>query len=383
MRRAIPKFVASFTLSICASADDDRIPRLQAVGGGERIEPLAVARCRFAGGKLTLLGDWMTPAVNLRGPQFVYAYDCFESDSTDLATLAPTDNPPPGGCTTQIPAGQRWFFGPAYNNPFVSADLTTSVGGAGRLCEGVVHSWYWRVGDNEPDHDGDGLPDARCFIMFQTFETMDTLRCRDDGSDLLDGLIVDLGFRPTPEFLYYVALDLSTIAVTLPMPADGVGGYQIRYFIDVPPKGDPVLAPGINVATQLGVNAQPMLWGTSDAEPIFDNRAGFQNANQFDDDQPSDGFHNLALECYEYHFGVCPDPLGASTGFLYRTDADCPCPADLDADGVVGTGDLTILLTEFGITCPCENECVDFNFSGIVDLADLTLLLGSFGTDCP
>jgi hypothetical protein len=50
---------------------------------------------------------------------------------------------------------------------------------------------------------------------------------------------------------------------------------------------------------------------------------------------------------------------------------------------VISTGDLTILLTEFGHTCPCDNACVDINFSGVVDLADLSALLSAFGGTCP
>jgi hypothetical protein len=281
-----------------------------------------------------------------------------------------------------LPAGNRWYFGNSYNNPFVSADLTTGPGGAGRICEGVVHAWSWTVGTLEPDHDGDSFPDARCFIAIQTFETMDTLQCTDDGSGPLDGIVVDLGYLPSAEnVIYFFALDLTSIAVNLPMPADGVGGYQIRYFIDVPPTGDPVPTPGID-DTDHGVNAQPMLWGTADSEPIHDGRIGFQNAQQFDDDAPSDGVHDLALECYDYHFGVCPDPLAACTGFLF-VGADCPCSGDFNADRVVTKEDLTTLLANFGSACPCENECIDMDSNGSVDLTDLSRFLSSFGNVCP
>lgn len=58
-----------------------------------------------------------------------------------------------------------------------------------------------------------------------------------------------------------------------------------------------------------------------------------------------------------------------------------PCPEDLDGDGVVGLGDLSILLANFGL--PGGPEDGDLDGDGEVGLADLSLLLEVFGTPCP
>jgi hypothetical protein len=59
-----------------------------------------------------------------------------------------------------------------------------------------------------------------------------------------------------------------------------------------------------------------------------------------------------------------------------------PCPADLDGDHVVGLGDLTILLSNFGTTGASAADG-DLTGEGDVDLGDLTILLSEFGEPCP
>src|SRR5262249_53517893 len=56
-----------------------------------------------------------------------------------------------------------------------------------------------------------------------------------------------------------------------------------------------------------------------------------------------------------------------------------PCPADTDADGVVGLGDLALLLSHFGDIgqSPATGDVDD---DGDVDLSDLAEMLGDFGT---
>ena len=64
-----------------------------------------------------------------------------------------------------------------------------------------------------------------------------------------------------------------------------------------------------------------------------------------------------------------------------RNPALPPCPADTDADGIVGLGDLALLLSHFGDTgqAPATGDVDD---DGDVDLSDLAALLGDFGTSC-
>jgi len=56
------------------------------------------------------------------------------------------------------------------------------------------------------------------------------------------------------------------------------------------------------------------------------------------------------------------------------------CPWDLDGDGVVGVGDLLIVVHNFG---PCDGECpADFDGDGFVGASDLLALIANFG-ECP
>ena len=60
-----------------------------------------------------------------------------------------------------------------------------------------------------------------------------------------------------------------------------------------------------------------------------------------------------------------------------------PCPADINADGVVNVLDLIELLLCFGQ--PAVPGCVgeDINEDGTVNVLDLIDLLLAFGTVCP
>lgn len=58
------------------------------------------------------------------------------------------------------------------------------------------------------------------------------------------------------------------------------------------------------------------------------------------------------------------------------------CPADLDADGVIGFSDLLVVLAAWG-PCPAGAFCdADLDASGAVDFSDLLEILAAFG-DCP
>ena len=337
----------AFFLSFCILAAVARDPQLVRTGPGQRVEPRRAAAFRIENGRIVLTSDWTSfDHAGPRGGPFYYAYDCFESDSRVPATLVPSDNSPGCQSGTSEP-GDRWQLD-GFNNPFVSADLTTAPYARGVICEAVVHAWSWKVGAAEPDSDGDGRPDSPCFIAISTFESMDTAGCSDDGSTAIDGVIYDFSPLNSSDPYYYLALDLSGTGLFHTMPSDGVGGYQLLYFIGTE-DGDPLILPeGIDSITQRGVAVQPMLWGTGDAEPLFDGRVGSQDEWQFDDIN-FDAEHQIPGECATYDFGVCPNPLGAMTGFLFQTQfPPCLCAGDLDEDGVVTLNDLTHLLIFFG-----------------------------------
>lgn len=62
----------------------------------------------------------------------------------------------------------------------------------------------------------------------------------------------------------------------------------------------------------------------------------------------------------------------------YRILISSPCPADLNADGVVNGADLAIMLGAWG---PAKGSPADLNGDGAVNGADLAILLGDWG-DC-
>ena len=72
--------------------------------------------------------------------------------------------------------------------------------------------------------------------------------------------------------------------------------------------------------------------------------------------------------------------LSGPTALLLRPSTDCQ--GDLDGDGSVGLGDLTILLSNFGTTEGAQPDDGDLTGDGAVDLGDLALLLGVFGANC-
>jgi hypothetical protein len=70
---------------------------------------------------------------------------------------------------------------------------------------------------------------------------------------------------------------------------------------------------------------------------------------------------------------------GGAVGQFTLNVGDCapPCPADLNADGVVGASDLSILL---GAWAAGPGSQADLDHSGSVDSADLATLLGAWGS---
>ncbi len=351
-------------------------PHLQLVGPGRQVHPSRAASYVIHNDRMLLTSGWIT--LNTATPRELYhvaAFDAAEHESIDGVLGPPTDGAP--GCAGTIPVGSRWFFGNSYNNPFVSADLRTGPRGAGAACQAISLSWDVEFGIAETDHN--------FYIAIQTFEDMDTLTCTDDGSNFIDGVIYDFSdVQPEPLNFSWANVSLNGTGLAHTMPADGVGGYQVILAVDFDPdSGSLELPMGIDPVTQRGAAAQMMLWGTGDNEPIWDGRRGSDNESQFDDDSPTDGIHDLALECYDYRFGVCPDPLCASVAFWMKDDPTA-CECDLDGNRIVTTEDLAIFLASFGATAPeIPTPAADFDGSEVVDLSDLGLFLSCFAYVCP
>lgn len=352
---------------------------------GRQVQPTRAASYTIVDGRMVLTSDWVQ--LNGATTRDLYsnaAFDAAEHDNTGGVLGFPTDQAGPGdGCTgSGIAVGSRWFLGTAYTNPFVSADMQTSAAGNGAACEAVSISWYIDVGDAEPDTDLDGFPDSDYFIAIQQFEDMDVVGCTDDGTNFIDGVIYDFsGNQWDPGFYNFSNITLNGSGLFHTMPADGNGGYQVILGVAFDPVTGQITIPtGIDTVTQLGVATQTMLWGTGNNEvPTPQARPGVDVDGQFDDDAPIDGTHDLALECYSYLFGVCPDPLAVSCAFWIKDGGGCPCPGDINGDGQRDINDLTLFLSAFGL--PATN-CADINGDGVVDISDLTLFLSTFGIAC-
>ncbi|MFK7960761.1 MAG: hypothetical protein AB8G96_09565 [Phycisphaerales bacterium] len=105
---------------------------------------------------------------------------------------------------------------------------------------------------------------------------------------------------------------------------------------------------------KVGLDATTVCWGTDDPRLIA--------ASIFDaDDDPASGAVDAS------------NPV---------TDPDCvssACEADIDGNGAVDTGDLFIVLGNFG-ACGAGSCPADLDASGAVDANDLVLVLAAFGT---
>jgi len=82
-----------------------------------------------------------------------------------------------------------------------------------------------------------------------------------------------------------------------------------------------------------------------------------------------------------YQLGAqCAITSDAAT--LTVTASGNDCPEDLDGDGTIGLGDLSILLANYGQT-GMSAEDGDLDGDGEIGLSDLSILLAVYGQDCP
>jgi len=353
-------------LALPAIAGNPKNLTLQMRGPGEQVQPIRACQVQIVDGQLQMTTDWVQLGDSQRGPATkIMHWDAFEAiqDRLDPGYGVPTDDAG-AGCTGFLPVGYRWFFGATYNNPFVSNDMTDVVpGDATKVWKG----WNWN---------GDGAGGAlQCYIA--VFTTEDWLICDgagggDDGTaSAYPGVIYDFGVLAPGAGYYYTNIDLDGTTLFHTMPADGSGG-EIEIFAMAFDGTTLTLAP----------QAQPMLWGTGEDEPGPSIRIGTQDFATYDDDAPTDGVHDLIAECYDYTFGVCPDPLCAMTAFLSKETGGCTtCLGDVNGDGVVDISDLALVLSNFG--GPIFSDCLpDVDGDGLVGLSELATFLGLFGTIC-
>ncbi|MCG3126695.1 MAG: hypothetical protein CHACPFDD_01547 [Phycisphaerae bacterium] len=360
------KSMACCCLASMAVADGGA---LQLLGNGKFMSPKSVARIA-PNGQITSpwynLGDG---GVAQTVCQSLLCFDAFEPDG-----LVPGF---PNECYASINCGlgsARWFFGTAYNNSFCANDMTMGCDDCdGTVSERIQYAWFWG-----PCPLQGGI--APCLIAVWTAE--DWLDCAAPAysGSTYSGVLYNFGSITCNTGYYFTDVtDLCDFGLFHQLPADGSGAYLI------------VLSNGTSGGfIVLSENGQPMLWGTKSVD--------FQGPKQYDDDNPKDAVHNFADstlggECYDYTFGVCPDPLGACIT-LYGAAGRVPCtescsatcnPCDTNCDGSVNGFDVDPLvaqLTGSGSGCsPCAG---DVNGDGSVNGFDVEPFVQGLtgGTTC-
>jgi hypothetical protein len=327
----------------------------------------------------------------MRGCNYDLVFDCFEPQTDAQGNSMPISAPPWGfntcgmedGSNSEDGAGNRWYFGTTYCNPYVSNDMEFDPSCGGLYINRLEFGWYWHA---------DGATGENCRVVIEHYEDWDGTCATGDPNGLgawLGGVRMDFGYMfADPGHYWYSDVDLCGMD-WVPLPADGAGSYNIWLFTYE--DNDPN-------TNYLATCAQPMWWGTGDQEhpaadcigrgrgnfcPAHgqppDGQTSHQDETQWDDDYPGDGWHDL-VECYSYAYGVCPDPAGA----LYCCYADCAgggCEGDVDGDGDVDHSDLGELLAAY---CsqpgdPNWNEDADFDGDGHVGHSDLGVLLANWG----
>ncbi|MBL8761132.1 MAG: hypothetical protein JNL50_07500 [Phycisphaerae bacterium] len=326
-------------------------PPLQLADRGIRLEPLAVAPAWIEDGTIKF-GDWVAfTGADGRGVKAeFYVFDSFGGfapEGTGYVYWNHANGGRGGGlmrwpwdteCNLET---ARWYFGPSHVAPLMVEDIQSLACGAsgGGPIDGIDCAWYWGGGT--------------CVISF--FTSDEPAGC-DDGDPLsheyMGGAAVDFGSIP-PGGFYFANVDglYSQLGIIVPLPAPG--GSYLETFTDS--SGD--------LNTLAGT--QSMLWGTGDAhaEPF---RAGTQN-------QWGWSYSDGTLECGDFMYSVCPDPLGSAVGFLQLR-----CPSDVNWDGFVNADDYDLFAENFDVA----NPCADLNGDGFVNGNDYDAFATWFDEGC-
>ena len=348
---------------LCASfafADGQKFAQLQPHPGSVQLaQPLQACKVRLINGQVVQVGPWIdltqfNPASGLPPSPCAaggnLAFDNVEMDASGQIC----ENSKYGDACDLDQDGLPdcphafWWFGATYRNPFWVNDMTVVSGTEGSQATGVVPVWCVTNTDN-----------ANTFIMaIFTAEDFDDT-CNGPAADnIYDGVAYNFGNLGTG--CWYSIICLDGTGLFHQMPNDGSGAYIGVYLSSLDP------------ATLYPEACQPLLWGTKPNNPSQ------QGPIQWDDDNPTDGQIVAPDECYDYAFGVCPDPLGAAMAFWAAAAGCVPSGGDVDGNGCIDDADLLAVLFAFGGSGGPE----DVNCDGVVDDADLLEVLFNVGSGC-
>jgi len=327
--------------------------QLQPLPPAEQVFPTRISRLA-ADGTITERVEYQQHQRGDQGWDLVW--DAFEPD--------PDDGWPCGGEDCGLPTpGYRWYLGSTYCNLYVTNDMQFDPAFGGRYAERIEIGWLWTVG-------GSGTHE-NCALIVEFYDDFDdTCTIGDAGlGQFLGGMVFYWGILDPPSGYLWTDVDLRGTD-WLKLPADGKGAFSI-WFATYEDADPDTLLPA--------TCAQPMLWGTGDGEDPPDDRPGSQGPIQWDDVTEPEWEHQVPDECYDYTYGICPDPLCPM--FCVYVSKSPGIDGDLNGDGCVDQSDLGILLADWGCTPP--NDCVgDIDGDGYTGQSDLGALLANWGAGC-
>jgi hypothetical protein len=352
-------------------------PPLEMARPGAQLEPISVAKVSKVNGKIVLASDWMpyTGGMGTRsgGPINAPLFDSFGREPGTAPTGGAGTNCTVG-CTTawldgHTDNGTRWYFGSAYQNPNTIEDMQDCACPASSTISEVDFGWFW----------GPAVPE-RCIVIYFPLEEVLAFdpvsgTCNDESSFTATGGGVAFDFGTLacgcPFYYYSRPTGIESLGVLSPATDDNGdpngfadGSYQMIIANDITSSAI-ILAAG---------PSQPMLWGTTNgwngtqstgfnpAAPAYagDCRPGNNNGDSYDDDAPTDGVLSNPGECYDYTYGICPDPIGKDNCFCYLR-----CTSDYNNDGFPDGIDYDSFNNDFEAGSPCADLNGDCFVDGI------------------
>jgi hypothetical protein len=255
----------------------------------------------------------------------------------------------------------------------ISFGVKTGTSGACPLTASTF-TVNWNLGVTEGGSSGGGLYDESSQLLFGLL-SCGTTSCFYqggwDGFSRWDLALSAGGFAP---YMLAGSDDTfepnNTCATATPLVSGAYSGLIVKrlspdwYAIDVPQGAS------LNVRSTYS-NARGdldfRLWGAcGDAEPLADALGDIDNESfSFVN---TTGGTTLLLEVFL--------STGTRNDYALEVSISPPCAADLDGDGEVSSGDIAIMLLEFGTCAGCD---ADLDGDGQVSAGDIALLLLSFG----
>jgi len=355
MKRSVLMGCAGMAIAATAMAGP-KVPQL--MGNGQAIQPIAMASfTKDASGKIILTSAW-TPVGSVAERGSTLRFDQAGQSSGFPATSQQCID-------AGLPDGSRYFFGPDANNPHHASDYSMDDGAAPAGGDFEAMSYQWFMNDNiEPL--GEAWPFLLAVQAYSDYPADPTVECAIPTT-FVGGVIFDFGTIAAAGAGYYYT-DLTGIG-GFAIPLSPTGYLEVIHAEGFDPDTGTLTLPGNYVS-------QPMLYSTPAGRGEVGPGVGY--AGQWDDDAPLDGIFGDG-ECYDYAYGLCADPLGASFS-ISTLGGGCPS-ADFNADGFVDFFDYDDYVACFeGFGAPgCD---ADFNGDGFVDFFDYDDFVYAF-EGCP